>query len=182
MAALKIRPVCCDYGALEDASLRDALLEEAGAIQAIYAPYVTSTIISFEDVPPSPADMASRIRNTLDGGYPYLVAERDGTVLGYAYAGMHNARAAYRGTVETTVYVSKDHHAQGIGRALYEALLTQLKSDGYRSALGIISLPNPGSVGIHEVFGFKPSGIIREAGFKFGQWHDVGWWQKMLRD
>jgi L-amino acid N-acyltransferase YncA len=143
--------------------------------------YVTDTIISFEEVPPTADDMAARIQNTLDGGYPYLVAEREGTMLGYAYAGMHNARAAYRGTVETTVYVAQDRHGCGIGRALYQELLSRLGADGYHSALGIISLPNPGSVGIHEAFGFEPAGIIREAGFKFGAWHDVGWWQKMLQ-
>src|SRR5213593_2199180 len=122
---------------------------DAEAVQAIYAPYVRDTAISFETEPPTVEEMGRRIRSVLEHA-PWLVCERDGVVIGYAYAGRFHARAAYQWTVEVTVYVHRAHHRAGVGRALYTALLDALRLQGFRVAVGIIALPNPGSVELHE--------------------------------
>ncbi|HUB05274.1 MAG TPA: arsinothricin resistance N-acetyltransferase ArsN1 family B [Solirubrobacteraceae bacterium] len=152
---------------------------DAGAIAAIYAPFVTDTAVSFEDVPPSADEMASRIER-LTVTHPWLVAEDRGEILGYAYACPHRERAAYRWATEVTVYVDPRHHRRGAGRALYEALLAALADQGYRTALAVIGLPNDASVGLHEACGFQPVGVLRRIGFKFDRWWDVGWWQLEL--
>jgi len=149
---------------------------DAEAIAAIYAPYVTDTVVSFEDVPPGSAEMAKRIER-LAKTHAWLVAEDGGEILGYAYACPHRERAAYRWTTEVTVYVDPRHQRRGVGRRLYEALLAQLADRGYRVALAVIALPNDASVGLHEACGFEPVGVYRRIGFKFGNSWDVGWWQ-----
>jgi L-amino acid N-acyltransferase YncA len=151
---------------------------DAEAIAAIYAPFVMNTVISFEDVPPTPAEMAARIER-LTSTHAWLVAEDedDGGVLGYAYACPHRERAAYRWTAEVTVYVDPRHQRRGAGRALYEALLDRLADRGYRIALAVIALPNDASVGLHEACGFELVGVYRRIGFKHDRWWDVGWWQ-----
>ena len=154
---------------------------DAEAIAAIYAPFVTDTAVSFEDVPPTADEMATRIEQ-LTRTHPWLVAEDGGEVLGYAYACPHRERAAYRWATEVTVYVDPRHHRRGAGRALYEALLAALAERGYRSALAVIGLPNDASVGLHEACGFKPVGVLKRIGFKFDRWWDVGWWQLELVD
>ncbi|MCP5367733.1 MAG: N-acetyltransferase [Hyphomicrobiales bacterium] len=164
----------------DDVTLRPVRAEDAAAIQAIYAPIVAETIISFEEEPPSVAEMAARIAATLPA-YPYLVAERGGQVVGYAYASQHRARAAYRKSVDVTVYVAESARRAGVGQALYRALLDDLRRRGFHAAFAGIALPNPGSVGLHESVGFTPVGVFREVGFKFGQWRDVGWWQCLLQ-
>jgi len=160
-------------------SIRAACEADAPAIQAIYAPIVRDTVISFEEDPPSVDEIASRIRETLIA-YPYLVCDRDGKVAGYVYAGPHRVRAAYRWSVDVSVYVSSHVHRGGIGRALYTALLTILKGQGFHTAFAGIALPNEASVALHEAVGFEPLGIYREVGFKHGRWHDVGWWRRSL--
>jgi phosphinothricin acetyltransferase len=154
-------------------------LDDAEAIAAIYAPYVRDTTISFEVDPPSAATMRERIAGVV-ARYPYLVAEQAGNVAGYAYAGPFRARAAYRWTVETTVYVDRALGRLGIGRTLCQALLDRLTALGFVSAIGIIALPNEGSVGLHEALGFAPVGTEKGVGYKFGAWHDVGVWQRDL--
>jgi L-amino acid N-acyltransferase YncA len=149
---------------------------DAAACAAIYAPYVTDSAISFELEPPDAAEMAARMESG-SRTHPWLVFERDGEVAGYAYAGVHRTRAAYRWTAEVTAYVSQVHHRGGIGRALYEELLERLRAQNFRLAVGGITLPNDGSVGLHEAVGFEPVGVYRNIGWKFGRWHDVGWWQ-----
>lgn len=158
------------------ATLRVATIGDAAAIAAIYAPYVTDTVISFEERPPTAEEMAQRLAKTLPQ-YPWLVAEADGKVVGYAYGGRFAERAAYRWSVETTVYVRQDSHRAGIGRSLYELLIVILIFQGYHSAFGGITLPNAASIGLHEAMGFEPVGIYKEVGFKFGRWLDVGWWR-----
>jgi L-amino acid N-acyltransferase YncA len=111
-----------------------------------------------------------------------LVAELDGEVVGYAYASEHRSRAAYRWAADTTVYVSGEHHRQGVGRALYGALLPLLVRQGMYVACAGITLPNQASVALHERFGFEPLGVYRGIGFKHGTWHDVGWWTAQLRE
>ncbi len=159
---------------------RSATVDDAPAIQAIYAPFVKNTPISFEDIVPIADEMAERITKTLER-YPYLVAERDGQIVGYAYAGQHRARAAYRLSVDVTAYVVDSAQRSGTGRALYAALLAALSDLGYHAAFAGITLPNAASVGFHEAMGFTHVGNFREVGFKLGRWHDVGWWQRMLQ-
>jgi len=113
--------------------------------------------------------------------YPWLVFERDGTVLGYAYASPHRARAAYQWSAEVSVYVDPRAHRSGVGRALYLALFDVLRRQHYVNAFAGITLPNASSVGLHEAMGFTPIGVFREIGFKFDRWHDVAWLQLRLR-
>ncbi len=156
-------------------SIRTATPADAAAIAEIYAPAVTDGFISFEESPPDAAEMAGRMTAGLPV-YPWLVFEEEGRVLGYAYAGRHQARAAYRWSVDVTVYIRNGFHRRGIGRALYERLFAILKRQGFRMAYGGVALPNPGSVGLHEAMGFKPVGVYRDVGWKQGGWRDVGWW------
>lgn len=161
------------------ALIRAATTADAPAIQAIYAPVVEHTAISFEETPPSVAEMAARIEATMQD-YPYLVAELDGEVAGYAYASQHRTRAAYRTSVDVTVYIAEGTRRSGVGRALYGKLLPALAERGFHAAFAGIALPNEGSIALHESMGFTPLGIYYEVGRKFGNWHDVGWWQRLL--
>ena len=134
---------------------------------------MTESSISFETEPPGAAEMAERIR----AAHAWLVAERDGRVVGYAYGGPHRSRAAYRWTAEVSAYVDRSLHRTGIGRRLYGELFERLKSGGFRLLVAGITLPNDASVGLHEAVGFERVGIYTNVGFKNGQWWDVGWWQ-----
>jgi len=157
-------------------TVRRVTPDDAAAIAAIYAPYVRDTAITFELDPPDEAEMRQRIVETT-GRFPWLVAEQDGVIVGFAYATTFRTRAAYRWIVETTVYVAMGQHGRGIGRALYAPLLDQLRAQGFCAAIGAIALPNAGSVAIHEAMGFVPSGVYQKVGYKLGAWHDVGLWQ-----
>jgi phosphinothricin acetyltransferase len=152
---------------------------DAEAIAGIYAPYVTDTVVSFEDMAPTPAAMAERIAR-LTETHAWLVAEAGGEILGYAYACPHRERAAYQWATEVTVYVDPRHQRRGAGRALYKVLFERLAERGYRIALAVIALPNDASVGLHEACGFRLVGVYRGIGFKLGEWWDVGWWQLEL--
>lgn len=114
--------------------------------------------------------------------YPWLAAEVDGAFAGHAYAGPFRTRASYRWTVETSVYVQHEMHGHGVGRSLYDRLMAVLIKQGFRTIIGGVTLPNPASVRLHESFGFEPVGVFREVGRKFNQWHDVGFWQRMIAD
>lgn len=159
--------------------LRVARVEDAQAIADIYAPYVRDTVISFEDVPPTPAEMADRIAQILPT-YPFLVHEAAGDVVAYAYASPHRAREAYRWSCDVTVYARPEVHGKGIGRRLYGELLALLEAQGLHMAYGGIALPNAASVGLHEAMGFRQVALYPEVGFKHGAWRDVGWWAKTL--
>jgi L-amino acid N-acyltransferase YncA len=150
-------------------------------VAAIYAPYVLETAISFEEAPPSADEMAGRITATLTT-HPFLVFESEGQVVGYAYGGPHGARHAYRWSTNGSVYAAQDSHRRGIGRALYAALLDLLGQQGFHSVFAGIALPNEKSVGLHEAMGFTQVGVYREVGFKFGQWHNVGYWRLGLSE
>ena len=160
--------------------LRLATENDAAGIAEIYDPIVRSTPTSFEIDPPGAIEMARRIRETLPA-YPWLVCEHLGRIAGYAYAGRHKPRAAYQWAVETSVYIHPDFQRRGIGRALYESLFRILAAQGYFSAYAGATLPNAGSVGLHESCGFQIVGIYRNAGYKHGVWHDVIWWQRALQ-
>ncbi|WMS42186.1 N-acetyltransferase family protein [Acuticoccus sp. MNP-M23] len=160
-------------------SIRSAAVDDAPTIQAIYAPIVVDTVISFETEPPSAELMAERIAATL-AAYPYLVAERDGAVVGYAYASQHRARSAYNISADVTAYVAACARGQRVGHALYAALLPEMAGRGLHAATAGITLPNAASVALHESFGFHKVAVFPEIGRKFGAYHDVGWWQKLL--
>jgi phosphinothricin acetyltransferase len=163
------------------AVIRLAAERDAEQIAAVYAPYVTDTVISFELKPPSADEMRRRIEVTLQR-YPWLVCERQGLVLGYAYADAHGSRAAYRWSANVSVYVREGAHRRGVGRALYTALFAALKLQGFYNAYAGATLPNPASVGLHEAMGFRPVGVYRGVGYKMGAWHDVVWWHLLLRE
>ena len=152
---------------------------DAAACAAIYAPYVSDTVISLEEVPPTPGEMRGRIERVAER-YPWLIAEEDGVVAGYAYAGEHRERAAYRWASDVTVYVAAAQHRRGIGRALYTALFELLTRQGFYVLCAGVTLPNEASVGLHESLGFTPVGVYRRVAWKFGSWWDVGWWQLQL--
>src|SRR5437764_7607669 len=161
------------------ATIRLAHEEDAAAMLAIYAPYVRDTAISFETEPPSEEEFRQRVRATLEVGL-WLLCEAGGSMLGYAYGGRFHPRRAYQWTVEVTAYVHADHHPKPVGLGLYTSLLGCLALQGFRSAVGIIALPNPASVGLHERMGFAPAGVLRAVGSQHGRWPDVDWWQRAL--
>ena len=156
------------------ARLRLAVVRDAAAMLAIYAPIVSDTIISFELEPPSLAEMERRIASA-ESQWPWLVCERAGELIGYAYASQHRVRAAYQWSADTSVYVRADARRGGIARALYASLFEILALQGYYNAYAGITLPNPASVGFHEAMGFTLVGVP-QVGYKLGAWHDVGWW------
>jgi len=157
------------------ALIRLAQEDDAIAIQAIYSPVVRDTAISFERDPPSVDEIRRRITATL-ATLPWLVCERAGEVIGYAYAGRHRKRAAYDWSVDASVYIHPAWHRCGVGRALYTSLFAVLRLQHYYNVYAGATLPNPGSVGLHEAMAFRPVGVYRGVGFKHGAWHDVIWW------
>ena len=159
--------------------VRLASAADAAAIAAIYAPYVIGTIVSFEAEPPDEAEMRRRIESG-GGLHPWLAAEADGRLAGYASASAFRPRAAYRYCVETSVYLDSAACGRGIGRTLYARLLSLLEEQGFTQAIGAISLPNAPSVRLHEALGFEQAGVYRQVGWKCGGWHDVGLWQRAL--
>jgi phosphinothricin acetyltransferase len=154
---------------------------DAPACAAIYGPYVRDTPISFEEAPPTGAELERRMREILRV-YPWLVAERDGAAAGFAYASPHRTRSAYRWAADVSVYVDPAHHREGVGRALYARLFELLRTQNLLIACAGITLPNPASVALHEALGFEPVGIYRRIGYKHGAWRDVGWWQLALAE
>lgn len=152
---------------------------DAAACAAIYRPHVEASPTSFEERAPDVAEMGERIRE-ISTIHPWLVAERDGAIRGFAYACPHRSRPAYRWAVDVAAYVDAVHRGQGIGGKLYEALLEQLRRRGFYVCAGI-TLPNDASVALHEGLGFEPVGVYRRIGWKEGAWRDVGWWQLQLR-
>lgn len=160
--------------------IRQATTSDAEAIAGIYNHYILETIVTFEEQPVSLSAMAERIDEVTAASLPWIVAEQDGAIVGYAYASRWKGRCAYRFSVETTVYVSTAGSGKGIGTRLYETLLQQLKDSGLHVAIAGIALPNPASIALHEKFGFRKVAQFEEVGFKFGKWIDVGYWQLTL--
>ena len=141
------------------------------AITAIYAHAVTHGTASFELNPPPEAEMASRQAALLEGGYPYLVAERGAEILGYAYAGAYRTRPAYRSTVEDSIYVAPAAQGQGVGRALLKALIEECENRDFRLMVAVIGDEDShGSIGLHASLGFELSGVIKGIGYKHGRW------------
>ena len=153
---------------------------DADGVQRIYAPVVRETPISFEWEPPSTPEMRDRIAATLRDDLPWLVCADDDRCHGYAYAARHRARAAYRWSVEVSVYIHPQSRRRGVGRALYASLFAVLELQGFQNAYAGATLPNPGSVGLHTAVGFREIGVYTNVGFKHGAWHDVIWWHRPL--
>jgi phosphinothricin acetyltransferase len=162
------------------ANIRLAIADDAPAVAGIYGPYCESTVISFEEKAPTAEEMARRI-GAISATKPWIVLADYTRIIGYAYASAHHERAAYRWSVSTAIYISRDHHRRGAGRALYTTLFALLRALGYRQATAGITLPNPASVGLHAAFGFAPVGVYRRIGYKMGTWHDVGWYQAEIQ-
>ena len=158
--------------------IREATAADAAVIAAIYAPMVTGTIISFEEEPPSAEEMADRIA----ASHVWLVAEEDGDVVGYAYATAFHPRAAYRWSVEISIYLAPEARGRGVGNELLTPLLDRLREMGFVQAFGGTALPNPASERLLESFGFKKVAHWERVGFKFDAWHDVSWRQLTLRE
>ena len=164
----------------EDLVIRSVVAGDSGAIAEIYNDYVAKTVITFEEVEVTAAEMANRIQEVCSSSLPWLVATEGGQLIGYAYAGKWKARAAYRFSVETTVYVAPVRLGAGTGKALYGALFDDLRTRDVHAVIGGIALPNDRSVALHEGFGMKKVAHFQQVGFKFGQWIDVGYWQTTL--
>ncbi len=163
-------------------AIRNVSPDDAVSIAEIYNPYVVDTVITFEETPVTAAEIQSRIEATLKAGLPYIVAELDGVLIGYAYAGQWRARAAYKHTTETSIYLKRDITGHGYGSTLYKALLQRLHDLDYHVILGSITLPNPVSVALHEKLGFIKVAHFAEVGYKFGRWLDVGFWELVIGD
>ena len=159
--------------------VRDATAADAAACAAVYAPYVTDTVASFEAEPPGAEQMAGRIA-AAQAAHAWLVAELDGAVVGYAYGTSFNPREAYRWSCAVSVYLAPDRRRTGGGRALYTALLARLTDRGFRRALAGITQPNEASTAFHRAFGFRHAGRYERVGWKHGAWHDVVWLQRDL--
>ena len=166
--------------------IRRATKEDAEAVQAIYAPYVAETAVSFEYEVPSVEEMARRIEET-QKTHPWLVAEEDGKVVGYAYASAFHERAAYQWAVETSIYVDRQEHKKGIGRQLHDALEEALKAQGFLNLNACIAFIDPedkhltqDSVRFHERMGYTKVAHFHQCGKKFGRWYDMIWMEKLI--
>ena len=158
---------------MADALIRLATAADAAAVAAIYAPYVTDTPVSFEEAPPDTEEMARRIEGDGRGFHPWLAAETDGRVIGFASSSPFRTRPAYRWTVETGVYLAAEAQGRGLGRKLMEQMLELLTRQGFTAVVAGITLPNESSVALHEKLGFAPCATYRETGFKLGEWRTV---------
>ena len=166
--------------------IRPATEADAEEILNIYAPYVTDTAITFEYDVPTLEEFTGRIRHTLEK-YPYLVAVKDGEIIGYAYAGAFYGRAAYDWSAETTIYIKKDCRHSGVGKLLYQALEDALKAQNIINLYACIGYPEvddeyltKNSEQFHEHLGYRLIGEFRKCGYKFGRWYHMVWMEKMI--
>ncbi|MGK0154436.1 MAG: L-amino acid N-acyltransferase YncA [Neolewinella sp.] len=162
-------------------TIRQARHSDATAMLAIYQPFIEHTVVSLETVVPSEAEFAQRIAaRQLE--HEWLVAELDGVVIGYAYGSKHRARGAYRTSCEVSAYVADPAQGRGVARLLYARLFERLVELGYCNALAGIAMPNDTSVAFHVAMGFTLVGVYHHVGFKHGAWHDVAWYERVLRE
>src|SRR3984885_3165296 len=161
--------------------IRPTVAADLAAITEIYAHEVREGTATFELVPPDPAEMTRRFQVLMDGAFPYLVAELDGSVVGYAYASSYRPRPAYRFTVENSVYLRPQVHRRGIGRQLLERLIAECGTRGFRQMIAVIGdSANTASVGVHARCGFQMIGTHPSVGLKFGRWLDTVMMQREL--
>lgn len=162
-------------------SIRDVRAEDVPGIRRIYGHHVQTGVGSFEETAPDEAEMAVRVRAVTGAGLPWLVAERGGALLGYAYASAYHVRSAYRFAVQDSVYVAEEAMGQGVGRALLQALVDRCTAMGYRQMVALVGgTENAGSIALHTALGFRTCGVVEAVGLKFGRWLDVVTMQRDL--
>jgi phosphinothricin acetyltransferase len=159
--------------------IRPATDSDLPSVKAIYDEHVHHGIATFDVEPPALEYWRARLDSD-EPGDRFLVADRDGVPVGYAYSSAYRPRPAYRRTRETSVYLADSAQGQGLGRQLYDPLLEELRTDGVRTALAVVALPNPASQALHRACGFTAVGVMHEVGFKFGRWIDTEWWELSL--
>lgn len=162
-------------------TVRLATKRDAARILDIYSPCILTSSISFETAVPSIKEMENRIKTCLQK-FPWIVCEVDGRVAGYVYASKHRDREAYQWSCECSVYMHHDFKGRGIGRELYLLLFRILEHQQFRNVYAGITLPNEGSIRLHEKCGFKKFAEYENVGYKFGSWHSVGWWKLRIND
>ena len=167
---------------MEKIKLRLALPQDAGRLLAVYAPYVLDSTITWEYTVPTRMEMEKRIEAHLADGFPWLVAEGESGILGYAYAGRMGQRRGFDWDAEISIYLSVDECGKGIGKALYAALLALLAKQGYCNCYALVTHPNPSSESFHKAMGFTQVGLLPKAGYKKGQWVDLCYYTMLICD
>lgn len=163
-------------------TIREARLEDAKELLAIYKPYVEKTAITFEYEVPTEEEFANRVANTLEK-YPYLLAVNEKEeIIGYTYASAFKTRKAYDWSVETSIYIKEGRHGEGLGKLLYQSLEDALKEMGICNMCACIAYPNPKSEIFHEKLGYKTVAHFHKSGFKMGKWYDMIWMEKFIGD
>lgn len=160
--------------------VRPATPDDAAAVADIYNYYIANSHATFELDAINDGEMLRRMQDGWKAGYPFLVYEENGEVLGYAYGRQFRPRRAYLHTIEVSVYIRNGSEGKSIGTRLYERLFEEIGKGDFHAIIGGISLPNDASVRLHEKFGFEKVAQFREVGFKFGRWIDVGYWEKIV--
>lgn len=156
--------------------IRKVKIEDARRLAEIYNHYVLYGNATFAEEALSVSEMTDKIQEVTQN-YPWFVYEEDGEILGYAYASQWRPKSAYRYSVESTIYLDKNALGKGIGKQIYSYLMTTLRAANYHTVIGVIAIPNDGSVALHEALGFEQVAMFKEIGKKFGEWQDVGYWQ-----
>ncbi len=151
-------------------------MTDAAACARVYAPWVRDAVVSFDIEPPDTAEMSRRMQAAIE----WIVAVEDDEVIGYAYGRLHGERAAFRWSVEVSIYLAPAATGRGAGKLLYAELFVRLSERGYKMATAVIVIPNPASVGLHTAMGFTPVGVFTSIGYKHGQWRDQLWMQRPL--
>ena len=159
---------------------RNATSSDINQILEIYSPFISNTVVTFENEIPSVADFSKRLNQYLEF-FPWLVADIDGKIAGYAYASKYRDRIAYQWVVEASIYMHRDFKKKGIAKKLYEALFEILKLQGIYRVYAVIGIPNEESTSFHERLGFTWFASYKSTGFKLGQWRDTGWWELVLK-
>ena len=161
--------------------IRPAAPQDLPAIQPIYAHHVMHGLASFEEVPPALEEIRRRFEDVTKQGFPYLVAEEKGEILGYGYCSLYRTRSAYRYTLEDSIYVKQGMQGKGVGKALLKELIARSEALGYRQIIAVIGdSANAGSIKLHASLGFVRAGVLRSTGFKFGRWVDSVYMQLPL--
>lgn len=163
-------------------TIRDAIPGDAPTIASIYGHHVLYGVATYETEPPSQHEMRARVERVVKARWPWLVAEHDGSVVGYAYATQLNERPAYLHTAEDSVYIKAEHARRGMGRALLTELIARTEASGFRQLIAVIGGAEPGSIALHEALGFRHVGRIEAAGWKHGRWLDNVYMQRALGD
>jgi L-amino acid N-acyltransferase YncA len=163
-----------------DIVIRPGRPGDAQALADIYNVYVRGALSTFEETPVSAETMAGRMKDSLDAGLPWLVAEAGGRPLGYSYAGVWKARSAYRYVAETSIYLDEAARGRKLGKRLYGALIDVLRAKNLHQLIAGIAVPNDASVALHESFGYRKTAHFEQIGYKLGRWLDVTYWQLTL--